>query len=65
MTPEAAELAEAYLRHMILPRNYRDDARHIALATIAGADLVVSGNFRHIVHYQKIQKFNAVNLEMG
>jgi hypothetical protein len=50
---------------MILPRRFRDDARHIALATIAGADLVVSWNFRHIVHFEKIQMFNAVNLEMG
>jgi predicted nucleic acid-binding protein len=65
LAQDSIELAEAYLRHMILPRRFRDDARHIALATIAGADLVVSWNFRHIVHFEKIQMFNAVNLEMG
>jgi hypothetical protein len=65
LTPEAIELAEAYLNHNILPMNFRDDARHIALATVAGVDLIVSWNFKHIVHFERIQKFNAVNLEMG
>lgn len=65
ITPEAVELADAYLRHRILTPKYRDDARHIAIATVAGADLVVSWNFKHIVRFDKIQKFNAVNIEMG
>lgn len=62
---EAVELADAYLKHKILSPNYRDDARHIAMATIAGADVVVSWNFKHIVHFNKIRMFNAVNIEMG
>jgi hypothetical protein len=65
LTPEAAELAEDYLRHKILSARYRDDARHIAMATVAGVDILVSWNFRHIVQYKKIQMFNAVNIEMG
>jgi hypothetical protein len=28
-------------------------------------DLLVSWNFRHIVHYDKIRLFNAVHLELG
>ena len=65
LTPQAIELSRAYLERKILPQNYRDDARHIAMATIARADLVVSWNFKHIVHFEKIQRFNAVNIEMG
>ena len=65
LTSEAIELADAYLNHNILTLNYRDDARHIAIATVAGADLLVSWNFKHIVHFEKIQMFNAVNIEMG
>lgn len=65
LTPEAIELADAYLNHNILTQNFRNDARHIAIATIAGADLLVSWNFKHIVHFEKIQRFNAVNIEMG
>lgn len=38
---------------------------HIALATVAEVDILVSWNFRHIVHFEKIRQFNAANLEMG
>lgn len=65
LTPEAINLADAYLSHNILTQNYRDDARHIAIATLAGIDLLVSWNFKHIVRFDKIQRFNAVNIEMG
>lgn len=65
ITSEAMELADAYLNHKILTHNFRNDARPIAVATVAGADLLVSWNFKHIVHFKKIQKFNAVNVELG
>jgi hypothetical protein len=39
--------------------------RHIALATIADVDALVSWNFRHIVRLDKIRLFNAVNVESG
>ncbi|MFC1582372.1 PIN domain protein [Planctomycetota bacterium] len=65
LSPEALDLAASYVKHGILSENFQDDARHIALATVAGADLVASWNFKHIVHFEKIQRFNAVNIEMG
>jgi len=65
LSSEAIALADAYLNHKILSQNFRNDARHIAIATIADADLLVSWNFKHIVHFQRIQKFNAVNIETG
>jgi hypothetical protein len=65
LNSEVVELAAVYLSRGILAERYQDDARHIAMATIAAVDLVVSWNFKHIVHFDKIQKFNAVNLEMG
>jgi hypothetical protein len=43
----------------------RVDAQHIATATINRVDVLVSWNFKHIVHYEKIRHFNAVNLELG
>lgn len=65
LSAEVIELADAYLNHDILTLNYRNDAQHIALATVAGVDVLVSWNFKHVVHFEKIQKFNAVNIEMG
>ena len=41
------------------------DALHVAAATVAGADLILSWNFRHIVNYNRIRGFNSVNVRMG
>ena len=41
------------------------DALHVASATIAGADLILSWNFKHIVSYDRIQLFNGVNILQG
>ena len=38
---------------------------HIALATVAAVDVVVSWNFQHIVRLDKIQLFNGINVELG
>jgi hypothetical protein len=42
-----------------------DDAHHVAIATVARVDVIVSWNFRHIVHFDKIRGFNAVNFREG
>ncbi len=65
VTEEVVELADAYQRKGILTPKFYDDCLHIALASVAEADLLVSWNFRHIVHFDKIRLFNAVNLELG
>ena len=62
---EVAHLAAAYAAQQILPVKYVNDARHIALATVAEVDVLVSWNFRHIVHFDKIRLFNAVNQLKG
>ncbi len=62
---EALDLADAYNEKRILPPKFLDDMRHIALATVSEVDVLVSWNFKHIVHLDKIRFFNAVNLERG
>ncbi len=62
---ESIGLADAYLKKNIIPVSFRNDAQHISMATISGADILVSWNFKHIVNFEKIQKFNSVNLDMG
>ena len=59
------ELADEYQQRNILTPKFYDDGLHIALATVAEADLLVSWNFRHIVRFDKIRLFNAVHLEYG
>jgi hypothetical protein len=62
---QVLDLVEAYERHRVLGPRYRNDMLHIALATIAAVDVVVSWNFKHIVRLDKIRMFNAVNREQG
>jgi hypothetical protein len=62
---EAIKLVDIYLEHQILSERFRNDMLHIALSTISDVDILVSWNFRHIVRYDKIRQFNAVNLEQG
>lgn len=65
VTDEALNLADVYQDRKIVPPNYYGDGLHIAVATVCEADMVVSWNFKHIVRFEKIRKFNAVNQELG
>ena len=65
ITAEALELSAAYQTRGVLSARFRNDMLHIALATIAEVDVLVSWNFRHVVRLDKIRLFNAVNLELG
>jgi hypothetical protein len=65
LSDEAATLRDAYLAAGVVGAEHAFDAHHVALATVARADLIVSWNFRHIVHFEKIRGFNAVNLREG
>ncbi len=62
---EAVSLANRYLAAGVVGPASANDALHVALATVAGADVVASWNFKHIVHLDKVRGFNAVNLVEG
>jgi hypothetical protein len=61
VTAEVLGLQQAYLDAGIVSERFATDALHVALASLAGASMIVSWNFRHIVNFQKIPKYNAVN----
>jgi predicted nucleic acid-binding protein len=65
VTEEAITLQHAYIAAGIVTTKSLDDALHVALATISGCDLIISWNFKHIVNFQKIPMFNAVNTLHG
>jgi len=65
ISAEAEALAALYLDHDIVPERFAADALHIALGTVGGVDLLVSWNFKHIVRFDRIRMFNAVNRESG
>ena len=65
ITAEALKLQHAYTDAGILSEKYSTDALHVALATVSQASLIVSWNFKHIVNFQKIPMYNAVNTLHG
>ena len=58
-------LAEAYVEAGVVGSRHRDDARHLALASVAGVDTVVSWNFRHMVNLAKKWLVHSVNVRLG
>ena len=61
VTQECVVLRDAYLNANVVGRASEDDALHIAIATVMAVDMVVSWNFKHIVHFEKIVGFEGVN----
>lgn len=62
---EIFTLRNAYIAEGVVTEKSVGDATHVAAATVAGADLIVSWNFKHIVHFEKIRFYNAVNAMLG
>ncbi len=59
------DIRDQYLIHNIVTPKSSDDALHVATASVNGCDIIVSWNFKHIVHYDKIKLYNAVNQIQG
>ena len=65
LNEEAVLLAEAYVQEGVVSEANRVDAQHIAIATVQRVDILVSWNFQHIVKWDRVRAFNAVNLKRG
>ena len=62
---DAKQLAEAYIEKGVVGEKWLDDAIHVANASLAHVDCIVSWNFKHIVRLDRIKGFNAVNFSMN
>jgi predicted nucleic acid-binding protein len=65
ITDEIRNLTEKYMKKNIVTSKFRDDALHIATATIINVDVLVSWNFKHIVNFNRIRQFNSINILEG
>ena len=65
LSEEARKLADAYVREGVVGIDCLTDALHIAVASLARVDVLVSWNFKHIVNLRRIHLYNAVNLKEG
>jgi len=64
-TGKSEGLAMRYIAEGVVGESSLNDSKHVALATIAEADVLVSWNFRHIVKLNKIFRYNAINKLLG
>ena len=62
---EAQFLAAKYLEEQVVTEKYLLDAQHIAIATVARVDVLVSWNFKHIVNLSRIRLYNSINIKYG
>ena len=58
---EAESLADQYINKEIFPKKYRDDALHLAVATVNGVDILISWNFEHLVKRKTRLEANLAN----
>lgn len=65
LTQEALNLADRYILAKVVGQTSRADCQHIAMATLAKADVLVSWNFKHIVNLDKIRGYNGINYLLG
>jgi predicted nucleic acid-binding protein len=62
---ETDRMADKYIKEGIIPAVYRDDALHIALASVNGLDILVSWNFKHLVKHKTRIEVAGVNTLLG
>ena len=62
-TNESDQLAMRYITENVIGTSSLDDCRHIAVATIASADAIVSWNLRDMVN--RHEKYKSVNKMLG
>jgi hypothetical protein len=62
---ESRRLSALYFERGGLSPKSKDDAPHIAIATVCGCDIILSWNFRHIVNLRAITAVESVNIQEG
>jgi len=62
---ETKDLADLYISAGIIPQHHDTDALHIAAATVAGLDCVISLNYKHIVKHKTIMETEFINIREG
>ncbi len=65
LTPEAIDLARILIREKVMPAPELGDAAHVAIATLAGIEYMVSWNVRHLANINKVAHLNRVCAAQG
>ena len=61
---EAKELANIYIKQEIFPEKYRDDALHVAIASVNNIQYLLSWNFEHLVKVKTRKMVSLINTKL-
>lgn len=56
---------ELYLARGVIPAGKRDDAFHVAYATVFGMDILLSWNFKHLANIRREKLIAEINQATG
>jgi len=62
---EIEDLADLYVRKGVIPVNNREDAFHVAYATVHEMDILLSWNFKHLANVRREGLILAINQREG
>lgn len=65
LTPAATALATLLIRRKAMPQPIIGDAAHVAIAAMAGVEVLVTWNVKHLANPSKSHHVNAICLEHG
>lgn len=58
-------LSQLYIEEGVIPTNKKEDALHIAVATVYEMDILLSWNFKHLANIKKQIDINSINSREG
>jgi predicted nucleic acid-binding protein len=62
---EVETLATIYIDRKVVPPSKKEDALHVAYATVFEMDVLLSWNFKHLSNLAREERILAVNRELG
>jgi hypothetical protein len=62
---EIAEIVEAYIKHLVMPKEPVGDALHLALASCHKCEFLLTWNCRHLANANKFSHIRRVNTILG
>ena len=65
ISDEALAIAEAYVRHRVMPEPAAGDAVHLAVASLHEVDYLLTWNIRHLANPNKIEHITVINRRLG
>jgi hypothetical protein len=63
--PRLAGVIREYLRHRLMPADAEGDAAHLASASLAGAEFLLTWNCQHLANPNKVRHIEVVNRRLA